>query len=77
MCVVNSIDKGNYEVIVSDLGHFPICSIYFVSISTVCRFVQDFDFEHGMLDIYRRKDMQFIDSQLLMELWSDKNEISY
>ena len=74
MCIVNT-EKKNYELVISDLEHFPICSIYFASISTVCRFLDEIDFDRCLVDVFRCKDMQFIDSDLLKEIWRNGNEI--
>lgn len=72
MCVSYS-EKSDYEVIVCDMQHFPICTLNFKSISLIARFLDDFDFERGICDIYRKKDMQFIDGKWLLELWKGRD----
>lgn len=70
MCVVNS-DKGKYEVLIFDIQHHLICSVNFKSISTVCRFLDDFDFEFGDVEICKIGYGDLIDPKLLMQVWDN------
>lgn len=72
MCVCNS-NNNEYEVIVCDLANSPICTVYFKTISLVARFLDDFDFDKGKCQIYRRKDMQYIDGAWLLDLWKGRD----
>lgn len=69
MCVVNS-DKGKYEVLIFDVNHHIICAIYFLSISTVCRFLDDFDFDFGDVEICKKGTGEFIDPRYLLDIWN-------
>lgn len=69
MCVCNS-DKSKYEVIVCDNSSNYICTINFASITTVCRFLEDFNFMNSKIDIYRKKDSQKIDVDMLISIWN-------
>ena len=71
MCVCNSENK-DYEVIITDKQNFPICTVYFKTISLVARFLDDFDFDRGNCQIYRKKDMQYIDGAWLLDLWKGR-----
>ena len=69
MCVVNS-DKGKYEVLVFDTQQHLICNINFTSISTVCRFLEEFDFEFGDVEVIKKKDQSLICVPDLLEVWN-------
>lgn len=69
MCIVNS-DKGKFEVLVFDIAHHLICSLNFVSISTVCGFLDEFDFEFGDVEILKKSTGDYIDSRELLDVWT-------
>ena len=70
MCCVNS-DKSKYEVIIKTIDGNTICSVDFISISTVCRFLDDnFDFDNGICEVIRKKDNYIICVPDLLDVWN-------
>lgn len=67
MCVVNK--EGKYELIICDKEHFPIVSIEFGSIGSLCRILEEADLSRCDCKVYRKKDCQEFDVGLLLELW--------
>ena len=71
MCNVFS-DKGKYSVLITDKNDHPICTIQFCSISTLARWLADFDFQYADCSVFKNSDWSFIDPKLLLEIWSEK-----
>lgn len=72
MCCVNS-DKAKYEVIIKtpDSEKNVICTVKFVSISTICRFLdEEFDFDYGTVDVFRLTDNYHINVPDLLDVWN-------
>lgn len=68
MCMVNNDDR-NYELILSDLDDNTICSIFFKSVTSVCRFLEECDLTKCIVDVVRMKDTKLIDVKLLLDVW--------
>ena len=69
MCVCNA-NKASYEMIITTIAGELICDLHFKSISTVCRFIEsDVNTDICKLDLFRLKDNQRIDIELLMSIW--------
>ena len=69
MCVCNA-NKAAYEMIITNKDGELLCDLYFKSISTVCRFIEsDVNTDLINLGLFRIKDNQSIDIELLMSIW--------
>lgn len=69
MCVCNSND-GKYEVIINDINDLYICSVFFKSLSTVCRFLEDACLDNSKIDVVRISDTKLIDVDILLFIWN-------
>lgn len=76
MCIINDDKKGKYEVEICDLKDNCICSLKFASVTLLCRFLEDFDFEKGNCYVYKTSDLQYYDPAILLYIWRGiKNEL--
>lgn len=74
MCIVNS-DKGKYEFIILDLNEdIVITSFKCMSISTVARLLDEFNFDRARPMLIRLEDNQVLDPKTLLEVWRMKYE---
>lgn len=73
MCIVNS-DKSCYEVEICNKNNDCICTVRFASITTLCKWLQDFSFDLADCHIYRLKDLQSFDPEVLMYIWKGFND---
>lgn len=73
MCIINS-DKAKYEVEICDKKGNCIVSVKFSSISTLCRFLCEFNFDLADCNIYRCSDLQYYDPDTLLSLWKGFND---
>lgn len=76
MCVCNSND-GKYEVVINDINDCYICSVFFKSITTVCRFLEDACLANSKIDVVRVSDTKLLDIDMLLSIWNDvyRNEV--
>lgn len=70
MCCVNS-EKAKYEVIIKTVEEDVICTVNFISISTVCKFLDnEFDFDFGTVEVIRKADNYVICVPDLLDVWN-------